>query len=263
MPKHIIFDLSDTLIRISRLKAVRELGFWDAFTFIVHNMHHPKTLIYDSLYDILNHDEHKTVSNNSYTPLDGRGKPVPLLMQEWFKGEKTSQQLADQVQDLIENYTHFTGTSHKKMVRDTLAWLFDPQRYADSMKPIDDAVELLEDCVDAKNADGSARNDAWILSNFDTETLKYLYQNKRNQPIFKHIPWDHIFISGLMGIVKPDPQIFIRFLQQTKFNPSDCIFIDNQPENIVSARFVGMQAIWLQDADYESVEKQLQSLGAL
>ncbi len=142
--KHIIFDVSGTLFRVSRYKTVRELGFWDSITFIVQNMRRPKTLMYDSIFDILNRDNPQNSNEHDQNIVrDGNGKPIPALMKEWFIGKKTGQQILNEVQDLIEQYTHFTDKSHKKMVQETLSWLFNPKRYANSLKPIDDAVDIV------------------------------------------------------------------------------------------------------------------------
>jgi putative hydrolase of the HAD superfamily len=53
-----------------------------------------------------------------------------------------------------------------------------------------------------------------------------------------------ILISAAMGVAKPDPAAFERAVSavRRKQNPERCLFLDDQFENIVAARAVGMKA---------------------
>ncbi|MCH8800421.1 MAG: HAD family phosphatase [Chloroflexi bacterium] len=55
--------------------------------------------------------------------------------------------------------------------------------------------------------------------------------------------FDRFFLSYEMGLLKPDPAYFHHILYGLQVPPSDCVFIDDRPENVQSARNVGMNAL--------------------
>ena len=55
--------------------------------------------------------------------------------------------------------------------------------------------------------------------------------------------FDESFLSFQMGLLKPDPQFFIHILNELEASPGDCLFIDDSPENVESARSVGMTGL--------------------
>jgi putative hydrolase of the HAD superfamily len=87
-----------------------------------------------------------------------------------------------------------------------------------------------------------------ILSNMGDGVLDYL------RPRF---PWlaqfDHLTWSCELGVVKPDPAIYLHTVKKLRVSPDRALFIDNLQKNIVGAEDVGLHA-----ALFENVE-QLQS----
>lgn len=51
-----------------------------------------------------------------------------------------------------------------------------------------------------------------------------------------------IVVSGEERLVKPDPAIYRLLLDRNDLAASDCLFIDDNPENVAGARSVGMKA---------------------
>jgi putative hydrolase of the HAD superfamily len=87
-----------------------------------------------------------------------------------------------------------------------------------------------------------------ILSNMGDGVLDYL------RPRF---PWldqfDHLTWSCELGVVKPDPAIYLHTVKKLQVSADRALFIDNLQRNIVGAEDVGLHA-----ALFENVE-QLQS----
>ena len=54
---------------------------------------------------------------------------------------------------------------------------------------------------------------------------------------------DGNFFSYKLGLLKPDPEIYLNVCKQIGISPEQSVFIDDLPENIDGARKVGMQAI--------------------
>lgn len=60
---------------------------------------------------------------------------------------------------------------------------------------------------------------------------------------------DNYVVSGDVKLVKPDPRIFQLLLDRYRLTPADCIFVDDNDDNVQAARALGMQGICFHGAD--------------
>ncbi len=60
---------------------------------------------------------------------------------------------------------------------------------------------------------------------------------------------DHYVVSGAEGYVKPDPRLFQILLDRYQLKAEECIFVDDNPDNVAAARKLGMQGIVFRGAD--------------
>jgi putative hydrolase of the HAD superfamily len=76
-----------------------------------------------------------------------------------------------------------------------------------------------------------------ILSNMGDGVLDYL------RPRF---PWleqfDHLTWSCELGVVKPDPAIYLHTVKKLNVSPDRALFIDNLQKNIIGAEAIGLHA---------------------
>ena len=76
-----------------------------------------------------------------------------------------------------------------------------------------------------------------ILSNMGDGVLGYM------RPRF---PWlaqfDHLTWSCELGVVKPDPAIYLHTVKKLNVTPDRALFIDNLQKNIVGAEAVGLNS---------------------
>lgn len=61
--------------------------------------------------------------------------------------------------------------------------------------------------------------------------------------------FERYFLSNEMGLLKPDPAYFQYILDELKIPPTDCIFIDDRPENVLSARSLGINGLVFESMD--------------
>ena len=66
---------------------------------------------------------------------------------------------------------------------------------------------------------------------------------------------DRYVVSGAEGLVKPDHRLFQVLLDRYSLKAEECIFIDDNPDNVAAARDMGMEGIVFTDAD--TLRKQL------
>lgn len=71
--------------------------------------------------------------------------------------------------------------------------------------------------------------------------------------------FDGTLVSGIEGLIKPDPAIYRLLLQRHAIEPSRAVFIDDRLENVKGAQGVGLHGIHFVDAT--TTRRALQELG--
>jgi FMN phosphatase YigB (HAD superfamily) len=77
-----------------------------------------------------------------------------------------------------------------------------------------------------------------LASNTDPIHFSYAVQHF---PVLQR--FDRYFLSYEMGLLKPEPEFFLRLLRELDIHPGDCVFIDDRAENVESARSIGITAL--------------------
>jgi 2-haloacid dehalogenase len=96
---------------------------------------------------------------------------------------------------------------------------------------INGTVEILADLK-------GAGREIYALSNWSAETFPHA--RKR----FQFLDWfDFTVISGEIGLVKPNREVFDFLLEKTGRRAEECVFIDDSPANTTAARDLGFEAI--------------------
>ena len=96
---------------------------------------------------------------------------------------------------------------------------------------IEQTVEILAELKGASRA-------IYALSNWSAETFPHARER------FEFLGWfDFTVISGEIGLVKPDREIFDFLLEKTGRRAGECVFIDDSPANVTAAKEFGFDAI--------------------
>lgn len=77
-----------------------------------------------------------------------------------------------------------------------------------------------------------------VINNGNSIAIEY-WKEKFNFSIF-----DLYINSGVIGIKKPDPEIYLLTCEKLKVKPEECLFMDDALENIEAAKKLGMKTIW-------------------
>lgn len=83
-----------------------------------------------------------------------------------------------------------------------------------------------------------------ILSNMGADLLRYMRQEFGWLAHFNHHTW-----SCELGMVKPDPRIYLHTCEKLGVAPNEAIFLDDKPENIEAAAKVGIHAILFKNVE--------------
>jgi len=96
---------------------------------------------------------------------------------------------------------------------------------------IEETVEILAELK-------GAGREIYALSNWSAETFPHA--RKR----FEFLDWfDFTVISGEIGLVKPNREVFDFLLEKTGRRAEECVFIDDSPANTAAARALGFDEI--------------------
>ncbi len=102
--------------------------------------------------------------------------------------------------------------------------------------PVEGSLEIVSELAER-------RVPLFAITNFGAEFWAMFHPT---QPIFDH--FGDIIVSGVEKLVKPDPAIYALALQRFALQPGESIFIDDNHDNVVSARANGFVAHHFTDA---------------
>ena len=80
------------------------------------------------------------------------------------------------------------------------------------------------------------------LTNWSAETFPLVFEK---YPFFK--AFEGIVVSGEEKIIKPDERIYRILLERYDLNAPECLFIDDNKDNIIAAEKLGFQSIHLEE----------------
>jgi glucose-1-phosphatase len=100
------------------------------------------------------------------------------------------------------------------------------------MRLISGTLAIIERLIAAGTAVGVLTNNGPLVHAY-RETLA---------PDLARLVGDRFLVSSSFSTMKPDPQVFLRALEQLGFYPEESFFTDDMPENVDGARAAGMSA---------------------
>lgn len=235
--KHIVFDVGDVLVRVSKGKAFKQLPFGALISYAVssavqgNNPARVAKIIKSRFFQLLN--EIEPVDTTEPCPRHGESnEPLPMLMRSWMSGHISSADAIKRVNEFI--YAHpekFANKAEEKLIHAITRITFKPSVLAYTLKLNTKMTDFARLC----KKDG---HKIYILSNFDSESFALL---RRKYSEFFSM-FDGVFISGNAQCIKPEEEIYTKFLSKFDLQADECLFIDDRPENVEAARNVGMYA---------------------
>jgi len=97
-----------------------------------------------------------------------------------------------------------------------------------------------------------------LLSNDVSSFSRYLRAYHGIEPLI-----DAAFISGDLGVRKPDPRIFNIAMETLGAGPSECLFVDDYPERVDAARELGICSVLFNREGHDYNGLRVESFGQL
>lgn len=96
----------------------------------------------------------------------------------------------------------------------------------------------------------------YALTNWSAETFPAARER------YEFLDWfDHIVVSGELGLIKPDREIYDKLVERTGLDPARSVFVDDRAENVEAAEDLGFTGILFRDG--EGLRGEMVRLGLL
>lgn len=248
-----IFDLDDVLIKTNRTSMFVSNPF-NLIRYYIWNMKSPKKPFYKFLEDVFGKQEpvnpHDPTERQVYTT--GDGTALPKIWCDYKKGLYSDTEVMNMIDAQINNY--FKTSLEQDVMRWMMGTIFDAQKLVQHQETLDGAQEFIEEVA----AQGHT---LLILSNASKKAFEEAWKKSELQPIFKHFKKENCLISGNLGVIKPQPEIYEilkQYLENLNKNLHDCVFIDDNYNNIIMARKAGINSIWKDKGlDYAAIRTEI------
>lgn len=239
--KDIIFDLTGVIFHIDKLQQFRAIGLLQSLLYIITHRKNPIWRFLEVLQKIHELDPH------GYPIIYYKKTPLPRCMSELLCGTITTEQAMEMINGYVqklENEHYFVSTREIKLIESILHMLVQPSTGLIALSPDPQIVALIATLK--KNGYRLS-----LLSNFDSKS--YTALSEKHPEIFNL--FDNLIISANINMIKPYPEIYAYTLKALGADARTCLFIDDQPENIIGAQKLNIHGICY--TNYKNLVKDL------
>jgi len=223
---HVIFDVGGVMVQTSGARKILGLKKFILYA-LTHNPMTMKKSIKEKLFSFLADIEPRQA--DEVDARDEHGTQIPQILCNWMKGAYTPEQLNQMVDEQAKKYPQGLELD---IIRDIAHMMFTPNSMIQTQQFVPEALEFVRELKDQGYK-------VYILSNFSPETFRLL---ESQQPEFFAL-FDGIVVSGDIGLIKPDLNIYEYTLTTCNIDRTKACFIDDQPVNIDAAQKVGITGI--------------------
>ena len=165
---------------------------------------------------------------NPDTRFNNKGLPLPLLVCKTWTGKITNEEALKETIKLINE--HETDKKQKAKLRWSAHITFTSKLFVEkSLRPIQQGIDLLGEFLKKDYK-------VYLFTNLDVETLQEL---QKQYPIYFNI-FNDLVSSANLKFMKPLKESFTAMLEHFNIKAEESFFIDDQQENIDSARLCGI-----------------------
>lgn len=241
-PKVLIWDLGGVLVSNSKLTYVNSIGFKPIISYMVKEKTAPwrfSAHIQRRVFEVLQAvpiEEH-CIAEGSCIP---GGIVMPPVLWAFQAGLLTSEECvlrAEGVMLDLHSKGHFKNLAEKNLIERVIRAAFTPSLSVLSCNIRTETMKIVRSLAAQRHPDGTRKYKLFVLSNWDPWSFVHI-----RKKFFKELAcFDDVIISGDIKLMKPMPEIFSHVLEKHKVSKEECIFIDDQLENIEGARTFGIK----------------------
>ena len=272
-PRVIIFDLGGLFFKTNNRQFVEAAGGGSLFngicsiaSYTFWDRKNPLTEIEKRLFEMLAQLDMKPEEGFKPTTKHG-GAELPYALCAYQAGRIKSEEIRTQALSLCDRLNKekfFVSIREYSLMRSFLESMFTPQVHAQATAVLPGGIEILKEVATLKNPDNSKKYILVALSNWDRESFEYVAQQFKEELSC----FDVILVSGTLGTIKPNAQAYqavcdLELLKRNNIKKEDCIFVDDQPENIKAGNAFGIRSLLVKKDDAANLRAVLTNEGIL
>lgn len=264
-----IFDANDTILYFSRAvamgKQVSDSDFTKSFiAYSIETKQNPYATYkhaQNRAYDVM-HNYCKKNNDNTLTSCFDGDKQMPVLMAQMLRGDYS--ELAGQLHarlaiDLFNKERKFISSNERIVISKIIHLMFCSNALTELIYPFEDTLKVIKKLSKEVDQDGNKKHQIFVLSNMQNEVYEKMKTHKPLKKLFKYIPESHWIISGKIKMIKPNNDIFEYVINTFNLNVNNCVFVDDQKENIDAAEKLGFKVIHC-TGNRKNIIKQLKAI---
>lgn len=225
-----IFDMVGVLFSLNKKLALKHLGFRSLLLYCLRNKSNP---FHDGM--MLLNRMRLEVPGEFQESFTYKQYLMPQSLGLWQQGLLDSAELIKRIStyfDRLDQTGHFLHPQDKMVLEKMLDLMIDPALSSQLLQPIPSAISVLKTLH-------NRHIPCFLLSNISTDIFASLLA--QYPAIFKL--FTGITTSCTSQLLKPSPAIFIHLLEKNHLSAASTCFIDDQIENIETAKKLGLHTI--------------------
>jgi len=233
---YIIFDLVGVIFTLNKYQLFRTIGIVHILWYMITHFKNPLITCF-SLLRIM-YDEQK----QSERPLIFyKNIPLPDCISAFMLGDMSHEEVLQKIHTFLDRKDmegYFSSAYEKHIITELIDTLFDSTKTTQFIYPVNTTIDIIKKLK-------QHGFQIILLSNLDTTSYQLL--NHLFPKVFALFN-DHI-ISAQVKLLKPYKEIFFYVLKKYAISAQECLFIDDQKENVIAARSIGIDSILFRSAD--------------
>lgn len=221
----VIFDMNGVLVQTGGTTRILGLSKFVAYT-LTKNPFSLKKQIKGKLFDLLSELEER--QTNEVAACDDHGDILPQSMCNWMKGTNTPEQLRAAVDAKLACKNQNLEAS---ILHDITNMMFTPEKFSQTQHLVPETVAFVKHLKQQGYK-------IYILSNFCSKSFEII----KNEHPEVFALFDGIVISGDVGLIKPDPNVYKHLLTTHNIDCRKACFIDDLAINTQAAQTAGINS---------------------
>ncbi len=246
-PKALLFDLGGIFFDFSMVEYIKEIGIPTIAAYTLIDWKNPGKMK-EVIFQVLDNADIQDKDPDFKQAHDKKGNPMPYLLSAYQAGRYTTQEAKDLALEAFERLKlegHFSCPREEVLIERALGLMFNPELYAKRIiKSYPDALEFLKELGALEDAAGRKRCMFIAISNWDKDSSILVRERFKEELSC----FDDFVISGETGTVKPNKEIFDVAVEKSGVSKEECLFIDDQQENIDAAEALGIPSMLYKNA---------------
>ena len=226
----IVIDPISTLFKENKSGLIKHVGLGSLTSYAIKHWKNPRDVCLSVLSKMSTETNQKPTTQMCYN-----NHIMPRCIEQWYCGDLDQETLRNQINEYIatlDQQHYFKSNQEKELVEQVLNLSFNSNEFHTILQPIQAMISLFNNLK-------QKGHQIFAIANMAHDTFDTI---KKLHPDIIAL-FDGTVISAEVHSVKPDEKIYQHLCTQHHLDPTKCIYIDTQNDNLAAAEKFGMKTI--------------------